>query len=201
MADIRAFDAAGNERDWAWVVQEFGQLDLRLAEPVEIDGTMQVVRLVKVREVVGPSTCTIKLLDINGQPVQGIAVAWYWPGAPAIDPTSPPTSRWEDVADVGTSDSAGTIGPTISEDGYYDPATGIGPYGAWILAPGHPSDGLFGLGSIAGTEHRHLDPVFQVVVVDGEPEEPEPEGDELARLADAAERIAAALEKIAGVFA
>jgi len=188
---IKVFDINGAERDWAWVVQEFGDLDVRLADAVEVDGTMQVVRLVEVREEIGPASCTIKLLNLDGAPVQSIAIAWYWPGAPIIPDTPPVTSRWEERADIGFTDAAGTVGPVMSVDGYYDPRYQIGPYGAWVLAPAHPSDGLFGLGMIAGTEHRHLNPTFQVVIVGDEPPTPPtPEDDALERIADACERIA-----------
>ena len=44
---------------------------------------------------------------------------------------------------------------------------------------------------IAGTDHRHLNLVFQVVAVEDGDNGEEPEGDELARIADALEFMAA----------
>jgi lysozyme len=201
--DIKVFDASGTERDWAWVLAEFGPLNLRLAEPVAMaDGSLQKVALVEVREQFGPANINVNLDNLDGSPVAGINVAWYWPDAPLLPAIPPPTSVWENRAHYGPTNSEGVIGFALSSDAYYywPDRNEAGPHGIWVLAPGHPSDGLFGLGMIAGTDHRHLNLRFKVVKTeDDEPVEPPvpppvpPEDDSLARIADAAERIADAL--------
>ena len=189
---IRVLDASGNEKTWDWVLREFGPLDVREADPILVDGQLQKVALVQVQEQYGPANCNVHLFDINGRPVQGIMAAWWYSTAPDLPNIPPPTTVWEPRADYGPTNSEGVIGFALSEDGYYywPDQNHIGPYGTWILAPGHPSDGLFGLGMIAGTDHRHLNVWFQVVAVEDDNGE-EPDGDELARIAAALEFMAA----------
>ena len=193
---IRVYDAQGNPQSWSWVLAEFGPLDLRLAEPYE----GQVVRLVEVREQFGDSALMVKLLHLDGSPVQGIEVAFYWPDAPELDTIPLPTSVWEPMAVHGPTNDNGDIGFGMGPGAYYywPDQVQAGPHGSWVLAPGHPSDGLFGLGMIAGTDHRHLNLTFQVIAVDdGDDGDDGEDSDELAYL----KRIAVAVEKIAAVFA
>ena len=174
---IEGEDGPQEEKTWDWLVKEFGPLDVRLAEPSkQDDGTMQVVRLVELREQYGPANCNVELFRIDGSPVKGINFAWHYSTAPLIKPTSPPTSRWEDNADIGPTNLEGVVGFSLSEDSYYywPDRDEVGPYGCWCLAPGHPSDGIFGIGMIAGTPHRHLNLKFQVVITSDEPPPPPP---------------------------
>ena len=197
--EIKVFDANGAERDWQWVLDEFGPLDLRLADPVTMpDGSQQVIRLVEVREQFGPTSCNVHLFDINGQPIEGAGAAWWYSTAPALPSVSPPTSLWEPRGDIGFTNVEGVVGFAMSADGYYDPAHQIGPYGAWFLTAEHPSDGLFGLGMIAGTDHRHLNLWFQIVQVDDPepPEPPEEPGEDLGAVVAELAGIKFALEEL-----
>jgi len=206
--EIKVFDYERNERDWAWLLAEFGPLDLRLAEPVTMpDGSQQMFRLVECREQYGPANINVNLDDLDGSPLadsgdSGIVVAWYWPGAPLLPDLPPATSIWEPNAVYGPTNGEGVIGFAMSEDAYYywPDRDEVGPHGVWVLAPAHPSDGIFGLGMIAGTDHRHINLRFQLVTIEDAPEPPEPEpGDDEVLVELRA--IRAAVEKIAAHFA
>jgi len=201
--DVRVYDYTGAEHDWEWLLAEFGPLDLRLAEGG------QVFRLVECREQYGPANINVNLDDLDGTPLadsdqSGIVVAWYWPDAPPLPDLPPATSVWEPNAVYGPTNSEGVIGFAMSEDAYYywPDRDEAGPHGVWVLAPEHPSDGLFGLGMIAGTDHRHINLRFQLVTIDEpEPPEPEPPDDDLAEVLERLERIEAQVDKIASHFA
>ena len=92
---IEGEDGPQEEKSLEWLQQEFGPLEYWTAEPVEVDGTMQVVRLVEVREQYGPANCNVELFDLDGNPVKGINFAWHYSTAPDITPAPPPpTSMW-----------------------------------------------------------------------------------------------------------
>jgi len=199
--EVKVFDASGMERDWQWVIEQYGPLDIREAGPWTMpDGTKQVIRLVELREkLVSAAVCVVTVRDINGNPISeaGLEAAWYYSTAPLLpDGLNPPTSLWEPRADHGTLDGEGKIGFAMSDQSTYYPDRGdIGPYGTWLLSTQRPSDGYFGIGCKAGTEHAHLEPVFQVMVTDGEEPPPPPEDDSLARIADALEELVAWLKR------
>ena len=202
VSDVKVFDITGQQKDWAWVVEQYGPLDIREAEPwKQADGSMQVLRLVELRENFGPATCIAKFLKEDGTPLVGKNAAWWYSTAPMLpDGINPPTSVWEPRADVGQTNGEGIIGFAMSEDGTYYPDQGVaGPYGTWLFSTTWSCDGYFGIGLKAGTDHGHLDPVFQVVTVEDGGEEPEPE--DLSAIVEVLERIAVALEKVAGLFA
>jgi len=203
MDGIRVLDAGGTVRDWQWVLDEFGPLDLRLADPVDIGGSLQVIRLVQVQEQFGPANCNVHLFDINGQPVIGAGAAWWYSTAAGFssDVLTLAKSLWETNGDIGLTNDTGVVGFAMSEDGKYYPDQGVaGPYGTWFLTAEHTSDGLFGVGMEAGTDHRHLNLWFQIVEVDQE-KPPEPEDEDLAAILAELRAIRAAVEKIAGVYA
>ena len=180
--DIKVFgyiegeDGPQEEKTWDWLVKEFGPLDVRLAEPVkQHDGTMQVVRLVELREQYGPANCNVELFRIDGSPVKGINCVWHYSTAKLLPATTPPTSRWENNGDIGPTNSEGVVGFSLSDQSYYQPDLGeIGPYGTWPLGIEHSSDGIFGLGMDWATNHRHLNVKFQVVITSDEPPPPPP---------------------------
>ena len=175
--DVKVFDITGTERDWAWVVEQYGPLGIREAEPWTMaDGSKQVLRLVELRENFGPATCIVKALKEDGSPIVNLQFAWHYSTAPDLpDGINPPTSVWEPNADYGPTNDNGDIGFAMSEDAtYYPDQNQPGPYSTWALSTKWPSDCYDGIGLKAGTDHGHLDPTFQVVTVEDGEEEPEP---------------------------
>ena len=200
VGEIRVYDAGGNERDWAWVVEQYGPLEITEAEPVvAADGQTKVIRLVELREKFGPATCVVKVLKVDGSPMVGVNSAWHYSTAPDLgDWKQVALSVWEPNADFGPTNDNGDVGHAMSEDStYYPDRVEIGPYTTWILSSKLTSDLYRGIGCKAGTEHGHLDAVFQVVIIqdDPGPVDPEPGDDlkavvqELARIGDVLERI------------
>ena len=194
-SEIRVYDASGAERDWAWVVEQYGPLEITEAEPVvAADGFKKVIRLVELREKFGPATCVVNVRKVDGSPMVGVNSAWHYSTAPMLPDWMDAQSMWEPNADFGPTNDNGDVGHAMSEDStYYPDRPEIGPYTTWVLSSKLPSDLYRGIGCKAGTEHGHLDAIFQVVVIeDEEPIPPVPEDDiaaQLARIADALERI------------
>ena len=196
---VEVFDANGTQRDWAWVVEQYGPLEIGLAEPVvAADGQMKVIRLVELREKFGPATCVVNVRKLDGSPMVGVNGAWHYSTAPMLPDWMDAQSVWFPNADFGPTNDNGDVGHAMSEDSTYYPDRGeIGPYAAWILSSKLPCDLYRGIGCKAGTEHGHLDAIFQVVVVE-EPQPPLPGGDDIV---EAVLAVAYEIAKLRELFA
>jgi hypothetical protein len=183
---VKVFDINGQQQDWDWLVANYG--DIQIQKP-NADSYFKVTEL---REKYGDSAFVVKVLREDGTPKTGKTVLFYWPDAPDA-----PGSGWLEQGVGGTTNENGDVGFGMGPGAYYTPPAG-GPHKSWLFGE-NVSEMVEGIGMIAATDHHHIDVTFQWV--EGEEPEPEPEDDDLTRLADAAERIAAALEKVAGVFA
>lgn len=181
----KIFDKEGQERDWAWLIARFG--DVTISQSTY----EQVYRLVEIREQEGPAALIPSLLDEEGQPVPGVQVIRYWPGAPELPVWDPPPERWKNRGVHGKTNDEGHIGFGMGGGDYYDSQTETGASSIWVGELGWGSDCIHGLGMLAATNHIHLNPTFQRQEGGGNGNgEPPVEGDAL-------ERIAAALEYIA----
>lgn len=154
-------DSTGVERNWEWLVQTYGHVDITAS------GKYKCIRL---DERKGDSACVVTVLDKNGYPVANQQVAWYWPDAP-VDGACGHLGRCVH----GPTNQNGNIGFGMGGGAYYWPAQGqIGPHAVWIY--GGNSDLVKGIGMLGGTNHNHLDVVFQERGDEPAPEpEPEPE--------------------------
>jgi len=66
-------DADGNERDLFWAMRKYNILVLLAPED------KPHWALIKLREVLGPSSMTAKVLSEEGLPIEGIVVTFDWP--------------------------------------------------------------------------------------------------------------------------
>lgn len=154
---MQVIDANGQSRDSGWLYSVFGPVDIRSAP------TGSAYRVVELREVVGPATIVVTVLDANGQPVPNVPVVWSWPDAP-VDASL----GWDGKGVVGPTNANGDVGFGMGKGAYYFPPT-KGPHSVFMTA----GDYVGGLGMIGLTNHRHIDVVYQYVPV--APPEPQPE--------------------------
>jgi hypothetical protein len=152
-------DADCTPADMAWVASEHGSTLTRTT-----DTSATFYRLVAFVEREGPSNIDVLVVGPDASPLTGIPVAFYYS-------TAPETSRsdeWYPVKVTGTTGTDGIAGFAIGTGAYYGCGEG-GPHAIWVSEPGPagdttvPSDLADHLGMIAGTNHRHLELIFQRV--------------------------------------
>jgi hypothetical protein len=149
---VRVFDKDGDERDWDWLQQTFGPVWIQMGDGAAC--------LTELRDEEGPISTTVQLLDADGQPKGGVTVVLYYSSAPVLPPE---LVGCYDRGVYGQTKSppdpaAGTIGFDIS-GGFYAPPD-IGGFTIWIGTTG--SDCIHGIGWLVYTNHRHLNPTFQL---------------------------------------
>lgn len=169
MEQPQIVDEQGQERDWDWLVANFG--DVRLERVQVPPGLNLAYRLVRLQDAVGPAILNVDVADAGGTRLPGIRVVRYWPDAPALPDWPPPTSRWQERGVWGETKPEGPVGFGLGHGDYYFAPHG-GASAVWVAAPDAPSDMVQGLGMLGGTEHRHLDVYFQIQ--GDEPPAPEP---------------------------
>nr|NIV32620.1 hypothetical protein [Anaerolineae bacterium] len=98
--EIKVFDVTGAERDWSWLVANYGNISVQTPEGV--DGYYKVVEL---RERHDDSTFIVKVLDADGAPVVGKGVIFYWDTAPEA-----PGSGWLEQGVRGDTKEGGVVG-------------------------------------------------------------------------------------------
>ncbi|RLG78445.1 MAG: hypothetical protein DRO14_00480 [Thermoprotei archaeon] len=154
---VKAYDWQGNEVALEELQATYG-IEIRRAEA---DPDHEVFRLVAIREKRGDAAEIIRVTS-NGEPDVGRAVAWHWPDAPQENP-SPTAFDWEPNYLVAYTNSNGEVGPGMGTGAYHDPGE-PGPHATWVISPSTPSDAVYGLGMLVGTDHYHVDVEFALVV-------------------------------------
>jgi len=173
---MRIVDKNGKRRDLDWLARVFGRVEVMDCGP----GPGYRVKRLQDSGEPAPASCTIKVLR-NGQPAQGVKVAWGWPDAPLIPGT--------DIrAEILETNAEGQVAPAMGA--YYWPKDSDrkkqrGPYNVWITSGQKDvvtnSEAIVGLGMIGNTNHRHLDVTFEIwedeapTPPEPPPEEPKPE--------------------------
>lgn len=152
--------------DMAWVASEYGS-ELQRADAAWVDQHDTVYRLVAFVERVGPANIDAFVIDESGAPLAGIPVAFYYDSLKT--PSRP--DEWYPVKLEAITDGSGRAGFALGS-GAYLPACGSGgPHAAWVSEAGEQpdttvaSDLAYRLGMLGGTNHRHLDLLFQRVAV------------------------------------
>ena len=148
--------------DLAFVTSEYGS-SVRRAD--DGGGARTVYRLVAFVERVGPANIDVLVVDRAGDIVTGVPVAFYWPDAP--DASRP--DEWYAVKITTPTGADGVAGFALGSGAYLSCCGCGGPHAIWVSEPGPapdttiPSDLADRLGMLGGTNHRHLDLIFQRV--------------------------------------
>lgn len=148
--------------DMGFVLSEYGST---VDRGDDAGGTSAVYRLVAFVERLGPSNIDVLVVDHNANPVANIPVAFYWPDAP--NDSRP--DEWYPKK-VETLTGANGVAGFALGGGAYLPCCGCGgPHAIWVSEPDTtpnttvPTDLADHLGMLGGTNHRHLDLIFQKV--------------------------------------
>jgi hypothetical protein len=167
----KVYDQEGDERDWHWLIANFGAIRVERAQVPE--GASHVYRIVKLQDAEGPAVKIVHVEDEAGKPQGGIRVVRHWPDAPQLPEWPPPASRWQERGVYGDTNVNGDIGFGMGRGDYYFPPEG-GASAVWVASSAGPSDYISGLGMLGGTNHRHIDVFYQLQAVEGKPPEPSP---------------------------
>jgi hypothetical protein len=160
--EIKVYDWQGNLRDMAYLKGKYGNFIIQPAA----DGDGPVHKISTLREKVNTAaTLVVRIVDEDGNSLEGIRVAWYWPDAPA-DPNAGPLGgvlpqMRPNRCVTGPTNPVGDVGFGMGHGAYYFPSQGqIGPHATWIHGAATRSDVILGLGMIGGTNHDHFDVEF-----------------------------------------
>lgn len=109
-----------------------------------------------------------QFLHEDGLPAGGLRVAWYWPDAPEDIHIGPeggvPGIVRSNRGVHGQTNLMGIIGHPMGGGAFYWPSQGqIGPHATWAYGTATKSDVIAGLGMLGGTNHDHLDAIFEQV--------------------------------------
>jgi hypothetical protein len=143
--ELRIYDRFGTEQDWDWVIANYGAVEL-LRQP----GSACVTEL---HEMEGPATL---VADVGRPDVQ---VVLYYSTGPLLSP-----EHWHcglDRGDIAVSKENGRAEFGLGGGSFYFPPIG-GPHWIWVLGGPEHGDCLGGIGTLGGTQYRHLDSVWQV---------------------------------------
>jgi len=160
---VRVFDASGNERDLEWAKKKYNIIVNEC--PRDVDHW----ELVELHEKVScAATLTVYVI---GERIEKVPAAFYWDDAP-----DPAPGEWKPRKKVQATNEEGQTGFGMGPGAFYHPQLEHGPHSAWISQPikGIPSDELDGIGMVGGTNHDHIDPTFEFIKGEEQPE-PEPE--------------------------
>ncbi len=173
---MRIFDASGDERTPAWLEEHYGAVNVRTSTA---EGAFRAVEL---RESIGPAVYVVNVRDEFGAPMDEEIVARHWPYRYAnyeLETLPEDCREWFKTGVYGPTNANGDIGFGTGGGDYYHPENGQqGASSLWVLE--YPSDCIEGIGTLGGTNHAHLDVVFQWVegwTLPPEPPEPPPPPD------------------------
>lgn len=156
MTTIKVYDVKGDERTLEWALSKYNP------KLVIATKTRPRWELVELREVIGPSSLTVRLV---GERTRGIPVAWWWEDAWKEEHAIAclPEELKPNAKLIQRTSSSGDTGFGMGGGAYYHPDQGqSGPHAIWIseYEVNIISDLVDGLGMIAGTNHAHLEPKF-----------------------------------------
>ena len=140
-----------------WLADIYG-VQLTRAPAAEVSKAGKTFRLVEYAEREGPVAIEVWVVDEAGTRLAGTKVTFCYPVVKG--------------AGGALTCGANKVAVKVKAQGHADfTMTGSGytkcgqpgPYAAWIDEPGVPSDRVYGLGMLGGTNHRHINLLFQRV--------------------------------------
>lgn len=168
------YDYNGQVTTVEWLYEEFGPgVYWEYTDPHP--DTEWVFRVTALRAKCGPAAIVVKVVDEFGNPLEGIEVVRYWPGAPTLPDFSGTTAKqWTCCGVHGPTNAEGDIGFGMGTGDYYwPPATAVS--GVYVADFAGYGDYVGGLGMIAATDHCHIDVQFsKLSATDPNPPTPTP---------------------------
>jgi hypothetical protein len=194
------YDAAGNPRTWDWMIKKYWPILIMEANPNEAgyelvalfetaDAVSEASKpkapayILEAQEAMreraradpeATSALIAIVLDENGVPAEGVQVAFYWPDAPKDPNTGPkygvlPTML-PDRCVHGPTNVNGDVGFPMGGGAWVKPGE-IGPHGLHGYGVDVNSGVGGGFGMKFGTNHDHMNAVFQLRVAPVPPPE------------------------------
>lgn len=161
LVDVEIYDIDGNQRDLAWLDGTYGIELHAAAKPAGVQH-WKVWRIAKLIEREGPAVQIVATVDEDEKPLSDVPIARHWPSADPL-PYSP-ASTWKSNAVIGNTNLEGEVGFGMGS-GDYITEPGEGVTGVWVADRTVRSDFVYRLGMVAGTNHRRMDVVFQLLTV------------------------------------
>jgi len=196
------YDALGNLKTLAWLQAKYGQVQAEtlpttgpcwrlfaLVEDADYSERERSARPLPPPWFPTPAATAAlvaKTLTQDGGPAAEVPVARYWPDAPILPPHQ---AHWQPRGVIGYTNVEGDTGFGMGNGDYYTPPLQEGASWMWVAQPDVASEAIAGLGMLAGTNHAHMNAVFQF-----DPGTPDPPPDELI---DVVRRIEALVRQIA----
>jgi len=158
----QVFDLSGEQRDWDWLQERYGNVQFLNAGPGE------KFRLVRVDETEGPATLKVRVINSDGVPQVNQPVANHWPDPELEDLRHRGLKTlWRDRAVYQHIELSGFTGFGLGTGSYIHNLQEGGPHVVWVLSPSLPSDGMSGIGMLGGTIHKG--PLFLTFQVGEDP--------------------------------
>ena len=152
--------------DLDWVDRVYG-LEVKRPPKSWTSGSSHTYRLVGLVERVGPSNVDVYVYDENGSPLQNVEVAWWWNGVAGSGSAVVPASsvEWKSHFIPAKTGAKGRAGFGLYGSAYIDNCGAGGPHAIWISDGSGSrvvaSDLVSKIGMLGGTNHRHLNLVYQ----------------------------------------
>jgi hypothetical protein len=183
---LKIYDVFGAVQTEAWLVLHYGPLVVwpaiagpgwrvtELREDRDVNPGM-VARARDVRAAVfgveelergglNVAACIIVKHLMYGLPVDQLRAAWYWRDAPFDANGGPvgglPAGMFPDRCVFGQTNGNGDVGHPMGGGAYYFPPA-MGPHAVWVYGKLVNSDVVYGLGMIGGTNHNHINVVYE----------------------------------------
>lgn len=182
--EIEVLDRDYQPKTLAWAKAEYG---IDFTQPQVAEGELAYF-LVGLYEKTGESSHITKVVDAQGNPLEGEDVTFYWPSSP--DPPDPPTELYptdhRQNFTHGLTNENGDIGPGMGTGAYISKGE-CGPHEVWVRHPTTFSVHVKCIGMLGSTNHDHLNLKIQLRPAEGEPLPPN--GDVSAQIITRAEEI------------
>ena len=183
MTDPLVYNAAGEPRSLEWLREKYGPFIIYDPPPLPEGEQALTWNITTLREKLdAPAALVVLCKDLDGEPLAGVKVAWYWPDAPTDAACGPQGAPFDHVTPARAHSSYtnvnGDIGFAMGQGAYYWADRGErGPHAVWIHGTETRSQLILGLGMLAGTNHHHFDVEYTAQVETGG-EDPDPDPDE-----------------------
>ncbi len=189
---VKVYDLRGQERDWAWLRDKYGRIELLDA------GDPPKFALVRIDETKGPAVIKVRVIDQNGAPIARQPVINHWPDPKLPDLTAGGfRTLWHDRGLPQHTNPEGFTDFALGPGSFIRDKEAGGPHTIWIGSPSYPSDGVEGVGMLGGTNHMGPMSLTYVLITDPIVKPSPPPGSQ-TEILEELRAIRAVLEQLSG---